>query len=91
MIILFDYYGSLLTDKQRTYFNYYYFDNLSLGEISENLNISRSAVYNCIVKLSSKLMYYEDVLGMYKKDVKLRSIVNKLNSKDQIAFKDIVI
>ena len=36
LIILYDYYGELLTDKQRMYFEDYYFNNLSLGEISEN-------------------------------------------------------
>ncbi|UKI27608.1 MAG: hypothetical protein L6V91_03120 [Bacilli bacterium] len=35
LIILYDFYGELLSDKQREYFEDYYFNNLSLGEISE--------------------------------------------------------
>ena len=35
-INLYDYYGELLTDKQKEYFEDYYFDNLTLAEISEN-------------------------------------------------------
>ena len=42
--ILFDYYGELLNDKQKEYFKSYYFDNLSLQEISDNMNVSRNAV-----------------------------------------------
>ncbi|MCF0120566.1 MAG: DNA-binding protein, partial [Oscillospiraceae bacterium] len=34
MTLLFDYYGELLTDKQREYFDYYYNDDLSLAEIA---------------------------------------------------------
>ena len=45
LTILFDYYGKLLTEKQQRYFSYYYFDNLSLGEIKDNLNISRNAIH----------------------------------------------
>ena len=40
LIILYDYYGNLLTSSQQNYFVEYYFNNLSLSEISENLNVS---------------------------------------------------
>ena len=42
---LFDYYGELLNEKQQEYFKYYYFDNLSLSEIADNLNLSRNAIH----------------------------------------------
>ena len=42
---LYDYYGSLLTDRQRSYYEDYYFSNLSLSEIAENNNVSRNAVH----------------------------------------------
>ena len=45
LTILYDYYGALLTEKQRLYFTYYYFDNLSLQEIKENLDVSRNAIH----------------------------------------------
>ena len=46
--ILFDVYGSLLTEKQRETLEYYYNDDLSLGEISEETGITRQGVMNCI-------------------------------------------
>ena len=45
LIILYDFYGELLNDKQKECFEDYYFNNLSLGEISENMNLSRNAIY----------------------------------------------
>ena len=53
LTILFDYYGELLTEKQQTYFKNYYFDNLSLAEISENLNVSRNAIHKELKYISS--------------------------------------
>ena len=45
---LYDIYGELLTNKQQEYFEDYYFNNLTLAEISENLGITRTAVHNQI-------------------------------------------
>ena len=42
---LYDLYGSLLTDKQRKYFEDYYFNNLSFSEMAENYDVSRNAVF----------------------------------------------
>lgn len=54
LIMLYDYYGELLSDSQKEYFIDYYFNNLSLGEIADNLEISRNAVHKQIksVKLN---------------------------------------
>lgn len=50
LIMLYDYYGELLSDSQKEYFMDYYFNNLSLGEIADNLKISRNAVHKQIKK-----------------------------------------
>ena len=79
LIILYDYYGELLNKKQREYFELYYFDNLSLGEISENLDVSRNAVHKTIKLVVDKLLFYEDKLKVYYKSNKLLKIVNDIN------------
>ena len=56
---LYDCYYKLLTDKQKKYFEDYYFSNLSLGEIAENYNVSRNAVYKQIQITINKLKEYE--------------------------------
>ena len=71
LTILFDYYGKLLTEKQQKYFSSYYFDNLSLGEIKENLHVSRNGIHKQLKVIEEKLLHYEDILHMYEKDKKI--------------------
>ena len=78
LIILFDYYENLLTESQRNYFIDYYFNNLSLAEISENQNVSRNAVSKDLKLTVEKLNNYEEKLKLYEKDSKLRKVINKI-------------
>ena len=91
LTILFDYYGKLLTEKQQKYFSYYYFDNLSLGEIKDNLNISRNAIHKQLKVIEEKLINYEKVLHIYEKDKKLEKIIEKIEDKKiKKEIKDII-
>ena len=47
---LYDLYGSLLTKKQQEMIELYYCEDFSLSEISEQFNVSRNAVYDCLKK-----------------------------------------
>ena len=85
LIILYDYYGELLTDKQRMYFEDYYFNNLSLGEISENDGYSRNAIHKNIKTAEEKLYFYEEKLGLYKKKKLLEDIIKDMG-KDEAMF-----
>ena len=82
LIILYDYYGELLNDMQRDYFEQYYFDNLSLAEISENDGKSRNAIHKCIKSSSLKLYEYEDKLKLYEKRKKLDEIIDKIDNDE---------
>ncbi len=77
--ILYDYYGELLTDKQRNYFKDYYFDNLTLSEISENYHISRNAIHKSLKEIVEKLLYYEEKLKLYEKNNKIKNIIADLD------------
>ncbi len=68
---LFDLYQGLLTDKQKHYFEDYYFQNLSLGEMAENENVSRNAIFKQVHNTVEKLKEYESVLHLYDKKNKL--------------------
>ncbi len=83
---LYDYYGCLLTDKQKEYYKDYYFDDLSLSEIAENNNVSRNAVHNQLKIAVEKLKFYENNLKLYEKRLKLDKIINKIdeNTKREI-------
>ncbi len=79
LCILYDYYGELLTDKQKKYFKDYYFENLSLSEMSENYNISRNAIHKNLKETEEKLLYYEKKLKLYDKNKKIKKIINDLS------------
>ncbi|QUW21849.1 putative DNA-binding protein [Sporosarcina sp. Marseille-Q4063] len=64
---LFDFYQSLLTDKQRTYMDLYYLEDLSLGEIAEEYGISRQAVYDNVRRTEVMLEDYELKLNLFSK------------------------
>ena len=82
LILLFDYYGDLLSESQRNYFESYYFDNLSLSEIGENYNVSRNAVSKDLKLATEKLNNYEDKLKIISRDDKLRKLASKIEDKD---------
>jgi predicted DNA-binding protein YlxM (UPF0122 family) len=79
---LYDLYGKLLNDIQRKYFEYYYFDNLSLGEIADLLDVSRNAVHKNIKLVETKLNDFESKLNLYKKNIKLQKIIGKIEDKN---------
>lgn len=79
---LYDCYYKLLTDKQKNYFEDYYFSNLSLGEIANTYNVSRNAVYKQIQITIKKLVEYEEKLCLYKKKEHLLETINNLNDKN---------
>lgn len=82
LIILYDFYCELFGDKQRCYFEDYYFNNLSLGEISENECISRNAVHKNIKSVEEKLYFYEEKLSLYKKKKALSDILKDINDNN---------
>ncbi len=81
LIILYDFYGELLNDKQKSYFEDYYFNNLSLGEISENENVSRNAVHKSIKSIERKLYNYEEKLKLYQKSQELNEIADNIQDE----------
>ncbi len=87
LVILYDYYGVLLNDDNKKYFEDYYFDNLSLGEIAINSGVSRNAVHKHIKSAELKLLFYEDKLKLYEKEEKLKEALKKIDDesiKDEI-------
>ncbi|OIS67598.1 hypothetical protein A4A35_21585, partial [Bacillus subtilis] len=67
MNYLFDFYQSLLTSKQKSYMSLYYLDDFSLGEIAEEYEVSRQAVYDNIKRTEAMLEQYEEKLLLLKK------------------------
>ncbi|MDU3984256.1 MAG: putative DNA-binding protein [Staphylococcus epidermidis] len=76
MNTLFEFYATLLTDKQMNYIELYYADDYSLAEIAEEFNISRQAVYDNIRRTGDLLEDYESKLRLYQRFEKRRELYN---------------
>jgi len=80
---LFDCYSNLLTEKERNCFKDYYGEDLSLQEIAENNNVSRSAIHKTIKNVEEKLDEYEFNLKLCHIFDKLKELEN-LNDINKI-------
>jgi len=90
LINLYDYYSELLTDKQREYFEDYYFDNLSLAEISENNNISRNAIHKQLKEVTLKLENYEEKLMLFQKRKVIEKLIKNLDDELKEKIKELI-
>ena len=90
IILLFDYYGDLLTDRQKLCFDMHYNQDLSLGEIAEELRISRQAVYDNLSRTEALLKNMEEKTGCVSRDLQLRKAMQEIaaSAKELISHPD---
>ncbi len=65
--MLFDFYGDLLTEKQREYYDLYYNEDLSLSEIAENVGITRQGVHDIVARAETCLLETERKTGLIRR------------------------
>lgn len=78
MALLLDYYGGMLTERQRTCFDMRYNQDLSLGEIAQVLGVSRQAVCDNLTRTESLLRKLEENIGCVSRSRKNRHAVNEI-------------
>jgi len=71
--LLYDFYGRLLTEKQRKFIELYYNNDLSLGEIALECSVTRQAVYDILKRSEKTLNNYEGKLGLVSKFMEERN------------------
>lgn len=76
---LFDIYKELLTEVEQITFTSYYFDDLSLNEIAQNREVSKSSVGKTLSSAENKLLGYEKVLHNYDIKNNLRELLDESN------------
>ena len=67
MALLYDFYGDVLTERQKEFYDLYYNEDLSLGEIAENYGITRQGVRDVIVRAEAIMTDLEDKTGLMKR------------------------
>ena len=78
LVLLFDTYGGMLTDKQRDCFDMRHNQDLSLGEIAEELGVSRQAVNDNLTRTEALLRRMEENIGCVKRDMITRKAVQEI-------------
>ncbi|WP_417891358.1 putative DNA-binding protein [Bacillus alkalicola] len=80
MNYLYDFYQALLTEKQNQYMTMYYLDDLSLGEIAEQFDVSRQAVYDNIKRTEALLEEYETKLMLLRRYEERQALIQRLKT-----------
>ena len=78
MALLFDYYGELLTDRQRMCFDLRHNQDLSLAEIAQELNVSRQGVHDNLSRAEALLMNMEEKTGCVRRDLQCRKAAQRI-------------
>lgn len=78
---LYDFYGELLNEHQQKIFEAFVFEDLSLGEIAEEQDISRQAVFDLIKRATKKLEEYENKLHLLQRFLELREKAVSIQQK----------
>ena len=78
MTLLFDYYGDLLTERQKQCFDMRYNQDLSLAEIAEELGVSRQGVHDNLNRAEALLRNMEEKTGCVSRDMKCRMAAGRI-------------
>ncbi len=81
MALLFDFYGELLTEKQRMLFDQYYNQDYSLGEIAENEGISRQGVHDAIARAEQSLRNFEARTGCVARHRRTQAALEQIQTE----------
>ena len=79
--LLFDFYGKLLTKRQREVMELYYEENLTLAEIADEFEISRQGVHDALKNAEKALKGYEEKLGLVEKLQQSRQAIEQIDTE----------
>lgn len=80
MTMLFDFYGDLLTERQREFFDLYYNEDLSLAEIAENSGITRQGVRDVLVRSEAYLTEIEEKTGIVRRFLEMQKVSEQIET-----------
>ncbi len=83
MSLLFDFFGDLLTERQKEFFDLYYNEDLSLGEIAENSGITRQGVRDVIVRAEGILTEFEKKTNIVQRFLEFEPHINTIEQAAQ--------
>ena len=81
MTMIFDFFGELLPNKQREYFDLYYNEDLSLFEIAEKAGITRQGVHDAIARAENTLEGIEAKTGVVRRWLEARAQIDEITDR----------
>ena len=90
IVNLYELYKELLTTREREYFEFSYYEDYSLQEISLNNKVSRAYVSKLINMIEKKLIGFEDSLKLNERNNKIRSIINSLDNDTKSKIEELL-
>ncbi len=78
MALLYDYYGGMLTDKQKECLDMRFNQDMSLSEIGSLMGVSRQAVYDNLSRTEAQLLRMEENIGCVKRDRAVRKALSQI-------------
>lgn len=79
MCMLYDFYGDMLTDKQKQIFDLYYNEDLSLAEIAEITGITRQGVRDSVVRSEAALRTMEEKTGLISRFSRTNELLSQIH------------
>ncbi len=76
--MLFDYYGELLTEKQRECYDLHYNNDLTLNEVAESFGTSRQAVWDIVKRSEQIMLNYEEKTGLVARGMKRQKLIEEI-------------
>lgn len=83
--LLFDFYGDLLSDKQRDIYRAYAYEDLSLSEMADEFGMTRQGISETIHRATKNLHEYEERLGLESQYRQVKALAEEIRSSDDIS------
>ena len=79
---LYTIYKDMLSEREKTYFEYYYYEDYSLTEIANIYKVSKAYVGKYLNKISNKLIKYESILNIDNKSKRIKEVIKDIHESD---------
>lgn len=82
IVTLYEIYKNLLTEKEKNYFEYYFYEDYSLNEIAEVYEVSKAYASKYLNNVNKKILKYEDLLNINSKNIKIKEYLKNINDAE---------
>ena len=90
ILTLYEIYKNVLSEKERSYFEYHYFEDYSMQEIADNYKVSKAYVGKYLKAIENKLYHFESELNINKKNNEIKKIIGSLDKETREKIEELL-